>query len=288
MIPAFGETAERLRRSTVLIEAQGRGHGSGVIWPTGGVVVTNAHVAQTDRATITLWDGRRYEVPVTRRDPGRDLAALPFSAPALEPAAVGDSRRLRAGELVIAVGNPLGFLGALTTGVVHSVGPVPGVSGREFVQADVRLAPGNSGGPLADAQGRVIGINTMVLGQPASGGHWSQASGARIGLAVPAHAVERFLAGEPRRRLGVAVRPVSVRFRQRSGPGLVILDVSKDGAAAAGSLIVGDILVGVNGRLFKTPDDLEAALDETAEAALPVQFLRGDRRHVRETSLSWQ
>lgn len=288
MIPAFGETAERLRRSTVLIEAAGLGHGSGVIWPGSGMVVTNAHVAQTDRATVTLWDGRKYEAPVAKRDSGRDLAALPLAAPALEAAKIGDSRRLRPGEVVIAVGNPLGFQGALTTGVVHSVGPVPGLSRREFVQADVRLAPGNSGGPLADAQGRVIGINTMVLGRPVlRGAGWGSPGGAGIGLAVPAHTVTQFLDGGPRRRMGAAVRPVTVKFRQRTGPGSVILEIAKDSPAEAASLMVGDILVGVNGRLFETHDDLSFALEQAGPSAIQVQFLRGDRRNLREVSLTW-
>jgi DNA-binding CsgD family transcriptional regulator len=157
--PGFGEVAEKLRRSTVLIYPQGGpegGSGSGVIWSSGGLILTNAHVARTREAGVELWDGRRFSARVSARDPRRDLAALTIDAPPLDAATPGDSRALRPGELVIAIGNPLGFAGALSTGVVHSIG-------KQWIYADVRLAPGNSGGPLADAAGRVVGINTAIV-----------------------------------------------------------------------------------------------------------------------------
>lgn len=184
MIAAFGEIAERLRHSTVHVSQGRAGQGSGVIWDTSGTIVTNAHVVRGPRSEVTLWDNRRYMAETLFRDDRQDLAALRIHAPGLEAAPKGDSSKLSPGEIVIAVGNPLGFSGALTTGVVHAVGPVPGVTKRKFVQATVRLAPGNSGGPLADAQGRVIGINSMVV----LGG---------LGLAVPVNAVRDFL-GEAR------------------------------------------------------------------------------------------
>jgi serine protease Do len=145
----FGEVAELLRRSTVQITVGrgSRGSGSGVIWNPEGLIVTNAHVAQGDRAHVELWDGRGFEAEVTARDACRDLAALRIHAQQLPAASPGDSTALRAGELVVAVGNPLGFIGALTTGVVHAVGPVRGLGRQTWVQAAVRLAPGNSGGP---------------------------------------------------------------------------------------------------------------------------------------------
>lgn len=178
---SFGEIAERLRRSTVEVKTAGEaGGGSGVVWNAKGMIVTNAHVARSKQATIGLWDGRQYPATLTSRDAGRDLATFKIDARDLAPAVQGNSRALRPGEIVIAVGNPLGFTGALTTGVVHALGPVAGVSRRDWVQADVRLAPGNSGGPLADSQGRVVGINTMVVA-------------GRLGLAVPTHDIERFL-----------------------------------------------------------------------------------------------
>ena len=197
-IPGLGEIADRLRRSTVLVRpGASKGNGSGVLWSSDGLIVTNAHVAQGSRAEISLWDGREFRAEVTSRDARRDLAALRISAGELFAAEAGDSSRVRPGEIAIAVGNPLGFVGALTTGVVHAVGSLRGLGSQSWVQSDVRLAPGNSGGPLADAGGRVIGINAMVAG--------------RLALAIASNEVARFLRGESGAdslRLGVSVVPV--------------------------------------------------------------------------------
>jgi len=254
----FGEIAERLRRSTVQVFSDPRrGGGSGVVWTSNGVVVTNAHVARASQAQVELWDGRRFEARVTARDARRDLAALRITANGLEAATPGDSDALRPGELVIAIGSPLGFAGALSTGVVHSLGSLPGMGRQSWVRADVRLAPGNSGGPLADARGRVVGINTAIVNG--------------LGVAVPANAAAEFLRradqGTLRPTLGVTLRPVS--------PGLLILEVDPEGAAAAASLRAGDILLG-------SFDDLSDALDSGREV-LRVQFVRGDPARVRET-----
>ena len=132
----FGEVSERLRRSTVQVFPHGhRGGGSGVIWDAQGIVLTNAHVARSDQAEVELWDGRKLEARVTSRDPRRDLAVLRLPAGGLEPAGRGDSDALRPGELVIAVGSPLGFAGALSTGVVHSLGPLPGMGRQSWIRA---------------------------------------------------------------------------------------------------------------------------------------------------------
>ena len=159
-VNGFGEIAESLRRSTVLINAGGRGNGSGVIWSSDGVIITNAHVAQKRQLRVQLWDSRELDATVIATDPVRDIASIRVRASNLPAATIGNSSRLRAGELAIAIGNPMGFVGALTTGVIHTVGAVPGLGPQKWVQAGVRLAPGSSGGPLADAAGRVIGINT--------------------------------------------------------------------------------------------------------------------------------
>src|SRR5256884_7955036 len=151
-IAGFGDIAEQLRRSTVLIHPGGRWNGSGVIWSNEGMIVTNAHVVHGPNVCVQLWDGREFEAAVTARDPRRDLAALRINANSLPAACPADSSRLRPGELAIAIGNPLGFVGALTTGVIHTIGPLRALGSQTWVQASVRLAPGNSGGPLADAR----------------------------------------------------------------------------------------------------------------------------------------
>jgi serine protease Do len=175
---ALVEVAERLRRITVQVRAGGRRAGAGVAWLRRGVVVTNAHVAAAPRAEIVTADGRTFTARVTGRDPRRDLAVLAVAADALEPALRTDARGLRAGELLVALGHPLGVANAAALGVVHRA-PTgePGPGG--WLHADIRLAPGNSGGPLADAAGRVAGINAMIAGG--------------LGIAVPTHVIEQFV-----------------------------------------------------------------------------------------------
>ena len=149
---------KRLRRSTrhiTLGSGRQRGSGSGIIWNPDGLILTSAHVARRI-GPRSSWDGRTFEGKVTSRHGRRDLAAVQIDARGLPAIPLGDSGALRTGELVLAVGNPLGFIGALTTGVVHGQGPLRGLGRQNWVQAAVRLAPGNSGGPLADAQGRLI------------------------------------------------------------------------------------------------------------------------------------
>jgi serine protease Do len=174
-LPGFAQLAERLQASTVRVGDGRRGAGSGVVWSMDGLVITNAHVARGRSASIVFHDGRRSSARVIARDPERDLAALRLEnvvAFPLPVAGVRDASTLRVGELVVAVGNPLGLVGALTAGIVQR-------QSDRFVIADLRLEPGNSGGPLADAQGRVVGINSMV------------ARG--LALAVPSNAVTDFL-----------------------------------------------------------------------------------------------
>ena len=125
----FGEIAEKLRRSTVLVLPGERGNGSGVIWSADGVIITNAHVARASQMRIQLWDGREFDAALVSRDTRRDLAELRISATNLPAVTAADSAQVRPGELAIAIGNPLGFVGALTTGVIHAVGPLVGPLG---------------------------------------------------------------------------------------------------------------------------------------------------------------
>jgi len=274
VIHGFGEIAEQLRRSTVVVHAGGRGNGSGVIWTADGVIVTNAHVVRASQMRIQLWDGREFDASLVSRDMRRDLAALRISAANLPAAAAADSSQIRPGELAIAIGNPLGFVGALTTGVIHAVGPLRRWGSEPWVQADVRLAPGNSGGPLADARGRVIGINTMVAG--------------RLALAVPSNAVTNFLASDPIDAwLGVSVAPVRVpRPGSRAKTfGLVLLEVEPESPAANASLLPGDILLGTEEKSFTSLDDLANSLQGSGPRLLRLAFLRGNYERFRRVTV---
>ncbi len=271
-IAGFGEIAEQLRRSTVLIHAEGRGSGSGVIWSSDGVIVTNAHVAHGSNVRVGLWDGREFDAAVTNRDPRRDLATLRISADFLPAACPADSSQLRPGELAIAIGNPMGFVGALTTGVIHAIGPLRGLGPQTWVQASVRLAPGNSGGPLADARGHVIGVNTMVAG--------------RLALAIPTNAVSDFLVGGPGNAwLGVAVHPVRLPRANGRAFGLVLREVEHGSPAAQASLLAGDILLGTEEKPFQSIDDLLTTIDSQGSRLLRFEFLRGDYSRLRRVTV---
>src|SRR2546422_520365 len=271
--------AARLRRSTVLVRGRGRGAGSGVIWPGRGLIVTNAHVAQGPRSSVGLSDGRSLDAVVTARDPYRDLAALAVDAQDLPAADVADSDRLRVGGLVLAVGNPLGMIGALATGIIHATGATGARNGpgqQRWIQADVRLAPGNSGGPLADARGRVIGINTMVAGG--------------LALAIPSNAVTEFLSGageeHGRPRLGVTIEPVLVPRGNGGLLGLLVLEVEPGSPAKAAGIAAGDVLIGAGGRSFNGPYDLARALRNADPASgIELDLIRGGQHVTRDVRL---
>jgi serine protease Do len=273
-IQGFGEIAEQLRRSTVLVHAGARGNGSGVIWSSDGVIVTNAHVARASQMRVQLWDGREFDAGLVSRDTRRDLAELRIAAANLPAAAAADSSQIRPGELAIAIGNPLGFVGALTTGVIHAVGPLRRFGPQPWVQADVRLAPGNSGGPLADARGCVMGINTMVAGH--------------LALAVPSNAVTNFLAADPIDAwLGVTVAPAQIpRPGSRAKTfGLVLLEIEQGSPAANASLLPGDILLGTDEKSFSSLDDLASSLQGSGPRLLRLAFLRGDYERYRRVTV---
>jgi serine protease Do len=260
----LSQIAERVRENTVQVEGRGRGAGSGVIWNTDGVIVTNAHVVRRSGASITLSDGRRLDATLAARDPQLDLALLETGVRDLPAATIGDSDPLRVGELVLAVGSPYGQPGTVTVGIVHAG------ETRRWIQSDLRLAPGNSGGPMADAQGRVIGINTMVVN--------------RLALAIPSNIVASFVArrGKPARRLGITVQPVTVpQF------GLLILEIEADGLAQHAGLRIGDVLIGAGGRPFEAPFDLALSL-ENAGTHVALDVLRGGRPVTREVEFELQ
>ena len=218
--------AVRLRAVTVRVHDEGRrGSGSGVVWDADGLVVTNAHVVRGAAATVVWEDGRRARAEIVRRDDERDLAALRVPRQRdIIAADIRSSAVLLPGEIVVAVGNPLGLTGAVTSGLVQRCN-------ARWVVADVRLAPGNSGGPLADAAGRVVGINSMVAGS--------------LALAVPSDAVAAFLATPATRgRIGISVVPVVVATGSRRAPALVVTAVDGGSRAERAGVLLGDVILG--------------------------------------------
>ena len=271
-VESFGRIAEQLRRSTVQVSSGRRGQGSGFIVKSDGEIVTNAHVVAGSGLEVKLWDGSSFPATLKARSTRRDLAVLRIPAADLTPVTLANSDDLRVGELVIAVGNPLGFIGAVTTGIVHAIGRRPGLGPTQWIHADVQLAPGNSGGPLADARGNVVGVNTMI------------ASG--LGLAVPSNAIARMLAGElAQAPLGVSLRAAPIRIAGVERLGLIILEVAKSGAAEYASLKAGDVLIGINGQPLRSLDDLEQVLEGPGERLLRLEFVRGDPEKLRHVTV---
>ncbi|MBF6590871.1 MAG: trypsin-like peptidase domain-containing protein [Ktedonobacterales bacterium] len=317
---ALAVLAARLREGVVQIQTGGHGIGSGIIWRTGvpdatgeveATIITNAHVVRAtgDRAlTLRLTDGREVRAEVVAVDPERDLAALRARTSRAHALEIGDSSALRVGELVLAVGNPFGRLNSVTMGVVAARAPVdPNLAvepaetpdrrtpdqstpspepraprGRwqlprlEVIQADVRLYPGNSGGPLTDAGGRVVGVNAMI--------------GGGLAFAIPSRTVQQFLLeverATERPHLGVQVLTVALpeSLRQRLGltqeSAALVAVVEPGSAAEDAGLLVGDVLLAVNGLTVPSAEHLPRILARAGDAETPLTLTlaRGGER----------
>jgi serine protease Do len=270
--PVPGRIAELLRRSTVQIRASAgsvEGSGSGVVL-NDGRIITNAHVLAGGTPWVETWEGRAGKASVVKRDRRHDLALLTISAVPLDGATLA-SRSVQPGQPVIAVGNPLGFVGAVSTGTVYRTGPVRGLGNVRWIQSDVRLAPGNSGGPLANIHGEIVGVNAMISGS--------------LAFSIPVDAVQAFLSSSVvPRSLGVTVRPVWVRSPQSPQRfGLILLNVEEGAPAHRASLVAGDTLIAVNGKALQSPDDLYEAISSSDRLAL--MFLRGGSGRERRVTV---
>ena len=179
----FADVADRVRASLVQVRSGGRGGGAGTVWHSDGLILTNAHVVEREPVQVVLPQGDTLPARVVARDKQLDIAALAVDATDLTTIEIGESRRLRPGQVVLALGHPWGVMGSATAGVViglSSERPETEHSGREMIAVSLSLRPGNSGGPLVDAHGRLLGITSMMTGP-------------EVGLAVPVHVVKAFL-----------------------------------------------------------------------------------------------
>ncbi len=269
-VPGWGNIAEELRRVTVQVLADDeRSSGSGVI-AAQGKVITNAHVATSTRQRVRAVDGKLLQGTVSKRHRGRDLAVIDVPEMSDVPiATLREASSLQAGEIAVAVGHPLGFIGAVSTGIIRAVGPISGLGSQTWVQAAVRLAPGNSGGPLADASGRVVGVNSMVMNG--------------LGLAVPSEAVQRFLTTAAPFRLGVTVRPARLRDGR---DGMLILEIEQDSPAETASLLPGDLITSLQDVSVYSVETMEEALiaaGREKRSSIVVHFRRGGSDRERQT-----
>jgi S1-C subfamily serine protease len=242
--------------------AERMGAGSGVVIAPDGYVLTNSHVARgADRLEVTLTDGESFGARLIGDDPSTDLAVIRLDASGLPYAGLGDSAALRVGQVVIAIGNPFGFQSTVSAGVVSSLGrSLRSTTGRlieNIIQTDVALNPGNSGGPLVDSGGRVVGINTAII---------AMAQG--ISFAIPVNtakwvAAQLLTHGRVRRgHLGIAAqaRPIDRRltrlYQLAHTHAVEIITVEPGGPAAKAGLAEGDLIVAVEGQPITSVDHL--------------------------------
>ncbi|MBI3596310.1 MAG: trypsin-like peptidase domain-containing protein [Nitrospirae bacterium] len=258
-----------------------RGTGSGFIFTKDGLILTNSHVVhRAAEIEVTLSDGRQFQADVVGDDPETDLAVIRISAPNLTPARLGDSKTIRPGQLVVAIGNPYGFQATVTAGVVSALGrSLRSRTGRlidDVIQTDAALNPGNSGGPLVNSRGEVIGVNTAVI---------MGAQGICFAIAVD---TAKFVAsrlirdGKIRRGyIGVAGQNVPlhrrlVRFHDlQVESGVLVVSIEPNSPAQRAGLIEGDVIIGYDGRPITGIDDLHKVLTENAVGApAPLTILR--------------
>jgi S1-C subfamily serine protease len=282
--------AERLSPSVANLRVQRRlrggrvaaGGGSGVVVTADGFMLTSAHVVAGVRGAVeaSFVDGREVRAEVVGADPLSDLAVLRSETEDLVPAQLGDAEKLRVGQLVVAIGNPNGFAGSVTAGVVSALGrslPVRSrAAGRiveNVIQTDAALNPGNSGGALADGSGCVVGINTAV-------------AGVGLGLAVPINEVTRKIVGALMREgrftrayLGIAggSRPLPPKLARELGRGacVEVVEVVEGSPAAAAGLRPEDLIVAVDGTPVAGVDDLQRLMTaERIGARVPATVVR--------------
>jgi S1-C subfamily serine protease len=288
---AVVNAAERVGPSVVHIEARftqnrrsrsSQGSGSGFVFTSSGYILTNSHVVHgANRLDVTLADGNQQAADMIGDDPETDLAVIRIHADGLVAAALGDSKKVRVGQLALAIGHPYGFQSSVTAGVVSALGrSLRAGSGRlidDVLQTDAALNPGNSGGPLVDSRGHVIGVNTAMI-LPAQG----------ICFAIAVNTA-KFVAGRlirdgrvRRGRIGIAVQTVPMPAglgarkgsQQRRG-GVLVVGVDPGGPADEAGLEKGDLILGLDGHAVGGIDDLHRLLtEERVGMKTPVRVLR--------------
>ncbi len=262
-----------------------RGGGSGFIFTPDGFILTNSHVVHNAaQIEVTLNDGRKFEAELTGEDPHTDVAVLRISAWNLPAAELGDSGRLRVGQVAIAIGNPYGFQCTVTTGVISALGrSLRTMHGRlvdNIIQTDAALNPGNSGGPLVDSSGRVIGMNTAII-LPAQG----------ICFAIPINMVKLIASmimreGKVTRGyLGLAVQNIQLPRRLirmhdlQAQSAVLVYSVEPNGPAERAGLRPGDIILAFNGQQMANVDDIHKLLTrDSIGVETRLTILRGGQK----------
>ncbi len=275
--PAVASVSVTARRQGRL----GAGSGSGVLFTPDGYLLTNAHVVRGARQVgVSLTDGSSLQAAVVGADEPTDLAVIAVDGSRLPYAELGRSATLRVGQLVVAIGNPLGFSSTVSAGVVSALGrTMRATSGRPMegiIQSDVALNPGNSGGPLVDGRGRVVGINTaMILG--------AQGLSFSVPIDTAKWVLGQLMTGGRVRRgyLGIAgqnrplVRSAARRLGLAQDAGVEVLRVERGGPAAEAGVVAGDVIVAAEGQATRSVDDLHRLLGRwPLPGALTLRIVR--------------
>jgi len=285
-----------------------QGQGSGFILDKTGHVLTNYHViADASRIEVTTSDKRKFKARVVGADKSHDLALLEISAPNLQPAILASSKDLVVGQKVYAIGNPFGLSGTMTRGIISAIRPIRNPQGsaiEDAIQTDAAIHPGNSGGPLLNSRGEVIGINTLIASNGAD-----QSSG--IGFAIPINAAKAVLAdlskyGRVRRpTMGIVSLPIGPDLAQQIGLasdyGVLIQQVLPDGAAARAGLrggkqqaylgntpiyLGGDMIVAIDGEEVTNTQDISAIMDKHQIGdTVTVTYYRGHTKMTTRLTL---
>src|ERR1044071_4394800 len=290
---AVVHSAERVSPSVFVIEAtklvaqgrEARGSGSGFVFTPDGFILTNSHVVHgANRLTVVMSDGRRFEAALVGDDPASDVAVIRISAGKLAAVLLGDSEKIRVGQLAIAIGNPFGFQYSVTAGVVSALGrSLRSESGRlidNVIQTDAALNPGNSGGPLVNSSGEVIGVNTAVI-LPAQGLCFA------VGINTAKFVAARLIKDGKIRRayLGVGGQNVAIprlivrAQRLKSETGVLIISVEKQSPAERAGLAQGDVIVTLDGVAVRSIDDLHKLLTEARiDSRCEINLLRQSQK----------
>jgi S1-C subfamily serine protease len=269
---------------------QQQGQGSGFITRSDGVLLTNAHVVEgTSEVSVTLPDGRSFTGKVLGTDPLTDVAVVKVVASGLPVAPLGDSNTLRPGEWAIAIGNPLGLDNTVTAGIISAIQRTNAVGEGQrvpYIQTDAAVNPGNSGGPLINDRGQVIGINTAIRQAPGAG--LSFAIPINVARQIAAQILERGYASHP--YIGVRLQALTPQLAREINAstdqcrlpevnGVLVVDVVENSPAARGGLQPCDLIEEMGGEAVKNPSEVQLAVDRgRVGQPLEVKVRRGERR----------
>lgn len=256
-----------------------RGQGSGVIVSANGDILTNAHVVDgAEEVVVKLHDRREFRARVVGRDEHTDIALIHIQAEGLPAARIGDPDKMRVGEWVLAIGAPFGFENSVTAGIVSALGrSLPRESYVPYIQTDVAVNPGNSGGPLLNMKGEVVGVNSQIISR--SGGYMGLSFAIPINVAMDVAAQIRAKGKVTRGRMGILVQDVSADFAESFGlgkpRGALVAEVEAGGPADKAGLKPADIVLSFNGKAIEESGDLPRLVGTTPPGKqVPVSVWR--------------